>query len=77
MPHDDHHYAAIAQLVEHLICNQRVPSSNLGGGTTLPKGYRVLEFPKVQPKKRYGTTVAQPMTNPATLGNAAKYSSQY
>ena len=26
--------AAIAQLVEHLICNQRVGSSSLSGGTT-------------------------------------------
>ena len=27
--------AAIAQLVEQLICNQQVPSSTLGGGTNL------------------------------------------
>ena len=29
--------AAIAQLVEHLICNQRVGSSSLSGGTTFPQ----------------------------------------
>ena len=29
--------AAIAQFVEHLICNQRVGSSSLSGGTTLPQ----------------------------------------
>ena len=30
------HKAAIAQLVEQLICNHQVPSSNLGAGTTFP-----------------------------------------
>ena len=29
--------AAIAQLVEHLICNQRVGSSSLSGGTIFPQ----------------------------------------
>ena len=29
--------AAIAQLVEHLICNQRVGSSSLSAGTTFPQ----------------------------------------
>ena len=29
--------AGIAQLVEQLICNHQVPSSNLGAGTIKPK----------------------------------------
>ena len=33
----DHGKAGIAQLVEHLICNQGVPGSNPGAGTIIIK----------------------------------------
>ena len=36
--------AAIAQLVEHLICNQRVGSSSLSGGTTFPQHIQYDEY---------------------------------
>ena len=34
--------AGIAQLVEHLICNQRVASSNLAAGTIFPSYFNNL-----------------------------------
>ena len=37
-------HALIAQLVERLICNQDVPSSNLGGGTIIRNHAGVLEW---------------------------------
>ena len=33
--HNAHFFAGIAQLVEQLTCNQKVPSSTLGAGTKL------------------------------------------
>jgi hypothetical protein len=46
--------AGIAQLVEHLICNQRVASSNLAAGTIFPiifQGYDFFEitYQKLKP----------------------------
>ena len=48
--------AGIAQLVEHLICNQRVASSNLAAGTIFPinQGYDFFEitYQKLKPFSR-------------------------
>jgi hypothetical protein len=44
IPRALHVYALVAQLVERLICNQDVPSSNLGGGTIIRKYAGVLEW---------------------------------
>jgi hypothetical protein len=46
-----HIYAAIAQLVEQLICNHQVPSSILGGGTISPlKNNKLFLFKGKQEK---------------------------
>ena len=37
-------YAALAQLVEHLICNQAVPGSSPGGGSNKNKGFRDFSY---------------------------------
>ena len=49
--HNAEFLAGIAQLVEHLTCNQGVPSSTLGAGTSLslkvPQGISVSRYSSV------------------------------
>ncbi len=48
-------FAGIAQLVEHLICNQEVRGSNPCVGTNKIKGLRVNWIISVTPRYNFGT----------------------